>query len=89
MARGYAEGFKWMDKAVENDPDNVIIRLNRALVSISVPELLRRESCAKADFEYLAERIQENPMVDKSIKEQVFSNLDKIYEKERTNSKVN
>ena len=83
------KGFKWLDKAVENDPDNVIIRLNRAIISSEVSESLNRRKCAKLDFEYLAKKIEENPAIDKPIKEQVFSNLEKIYEKGRKNSKVN
>ena len=79
------KGFTWLDKAVENDPDNIIIRLNRAIISSEVSEGLNRRKCAKMDFEYLAKVIEENPAIDKSIREQVFSNPEKIYEKERTN----
>jgi hypothetical protein len=72
------KGFNWLDKAVENDPDNVTVRLNRAIISSEVSESLNRRKYTKTDFEYLAKKIEENPAIEKSIKEQVFSNLEII-----------
>jgi peptidoglycan/LPS O-acetylase OafA/YrhL len=77
------KGYKWIDLAVAKDPENIKVRLNRAQDSLKQIPFLEREKYAIVDFEYLAKQIQEDPNIDKSIKEQVFSNLIILYEKNR------
>jgi hypothetical protein len=74
-------GYSWIDLAVAKDPENIKVRLNRAQDSLEQIPFLEREEYAIVDFEYLAKQIQEDSNIDKSIKEQVFSNLIILYEK--------
>jgi hypothetical protein len=74
-------GYKWIDLAVAKDPENIKVRLNRAQDSLKQIPFLEREKYAIVDFEYLAKQIQEDSNIDKSIKEQVFSNLIILYKK--------
>lgn len=78
----YTRGFNWMDKAVEMEPDNINIRLNRAIESMKYPDILDREDCAKTDFQYLAGLIGNYPDMQKPVKKEVYSNLAELYEKE-------
>ena len=70
-----------MDNAVENDPDNINIRLNRGQDSLNKPGVFAdRWKYAETDFLYLAEYIHNTPDPDSSLKQQVFSGLAKIYQ---------
>jgi len=75
------KGYNWVDLAVEKDPENVMVRLSRAQDSIKQIPFLEREKYALIDFEYLGKRIKEDPSIDKSIKEEVFSSLISLYDK--------
>jgi hypothetical protein len=80
-------GYTWMDTAVEQDPDNINIRLNRGADSLNKPNVFAdRWKYAEIDFTYLADYIQRTPDVSKSLKDQVFSGLVQIYQ-ENGNSK--
>lgn len=78
-----AIGYTWMDKAVEHDPDNINIRFNRGVDSFNKPDVFAdRWKYVEIDFTHLVELIQRKPDISASFKEQVFSYLAKIYEKE-------
>jgi len=68
-----------MDKAMKRDPDNVSVRMTRALNSKSLPTFLNRGDIALEDFEYLAGLIEKNPESLTSIKKKVYSNLTELY----------
>jgi hypothetical protein len=79
-------GYTWMDTAVEQDPDNINIRLNRGADSLNKPDVFAdRWKYAEIDFTYLADYIQRTPDVSRSLKEQVFSGLVQIYQKKGNN----
>ena len=75
------KGIALMDKAVELDPDNVSVRMTRAMNSIRLPSMFNRRDIAVEDFEYLASLIEKNPEVSASIKKDVYTNLAELYEK--------
>lgn len=68
-----------MDKAVKRDPDNVSVRMTRALNSKSLPSFLNRVDIALEDFEHLAGLIEKNSGYLTSIKKKVYSNLAELY----------
>jgi hypothetical protein len=77
-------GYTWLDEAVEKDPDNINIRFNRGVDSFNKPDVFaERWKYAEIDFTHLVELIQGKPDISASFKEQVFSYLIRIYEKER------
>jgi len=55
------DGFHDLDNAVKAMPDNVSIRITRALNSSQVPAFLDREQLAREDFAWLLARIKSNP----------------------------
>jgi len=73
------KGAGLMDKAVKRDPNNVSVRMIRALNSKSLPSFLNRGDIALEDFEYLAGLIEKNPESLTSIKKKVYSNLAELY----------
>ena len=73
------KGTGLMDKAVKRDPDNVSVRMTRALNSKSLPSFLNRGDIALEDFEYLVGLIEKNPESLTSIKKKVYSNLAELY----------
>lgn len=75
------KGTALMDKAVRKDPDNVSVRMTRALNSKSLPPFLNRENIALEDFEYLADLTEKNPESLASIKKKVYTNLADLYTK--------
>jgi hypothetical protein len=54
-------GFDHLDAAVLADPDNVNVRLIRALNSASVPSFLGRDKVAREDFAWLLKRRETHP----------------------------
>lgn len=75
------KGTGLMDKAVRREPDNVTVRMTRALNSKNLPSFLNRGDIALEDFEYLADLIEKNPESLASIKKEVFTNLADLYKK--------
>ena len=75
------KGTALMDKAVRKVPDNVSVRMTRALNSKNLPPFLKRENIALEDFEYLADLIEKNPESPISIKKKVYVNLAELYSK--------
>jgi cytochrome c-type biogenesis protein CcmH/NrfG len=73
------KGAGLMDKAVKRDPDNVSVRMTRALNSKSLPSFLNRGDIALEDFEHLAGLIEKNSGYLTSIKKKVYSNLAELY----------
>jgi cytochrome c-type biogenesis protein CcmH/NrfG len=73
------KGAGLMDKAVKRDPDNVSVRMTRALNSKSLPSFLNRGDIALEDFEHLAGLIEKNSGDLTSIKKKVYSNLAELY----------
>jgi tetratricopeptide (TPR) repeat protein len=73
------KGAGLMDKAVKRDPDNVSVRITRALNSKSLPSFLNRGDIVLEDFEHLAGLIEKNSGYLTSIKKKVYSNLAELY----------
>ena len=73
------KGTGFMDKAVRRDPNNVSVRLTRALNSKSLPSFLERGNIALEDFEYLAGLIEKNSDVSQPIKKTVYSSLAELH----------
>ena len=74
-------GIALMDKAVRRDPDNVSVRMTRAINSRRLPSFLRRGNVALEDFEYLAGLIAKNPDFPRSIKKTIYTHLAELYSK--------
>jgi hypothetical protein len=85
----YAKGFHWLDESVHRDPRNLTVRLNRALAAVSVPEWINRKQCAMSDFEYLAQVIDQNPAIDRSLQKTVFTHLILLYDSNHNHLKSN
>ena len=75
------KGTALMDKAVRKVPDNIPVRMTRALNSKSLPPFLNRGDIALEDFEYLADLIEKNPESLTPIKKEVYTNLADLYSK--------
>ena len=75
------KGTALMDKAVRKAPDNIPVRMTRALNSKSLPPFLNRGDIALEDFEYLANLIEKNPESPTSVKKKVYVNLAELYRK--------
>ena len=75
------KGTALMDKAIRKDPDNVSVRMTRALNSKNLPPFLKRGEFALEDFEYLVGLIEKNPESPTSIKKKVYVNLVELYSK--------
>ena len=83
------KGIGYMDKAVKRNPDNIRIRFARAYNSLALPKFLNRRSVATTDFEYLAELIEKHPDRYSSLKQKVYTNLIKLYQKNGNAEKAN
>jgi hypothetical protein len=55
------DGFNHLDDAVKAAPENIEVRIARALNSAQVPDFLDRQKTAQEDFAWLLKRIQTNP----------------------------
>ncbi len=55
------DGFHHLDDAVKAAPENLEVRIARALNSAQVPDFLDRQKIAQEDFAWLLNRIQTNP----------------------------
>jgi len=55
------DGFNYMDAAEKASPDDIDIRVTRAINSAQVPGFLGREKLARDDFAWLLKRIQSTP----------------------------
>jgi len=74
---------KLLDKVVNNNPENIEIRLIRAYQSFRLPEsFFRRTATAIADFEYIIRRYEENDQVlDRDTYWQVLYDLGVCYKR--------
>ncbi len=75
------KGIALMDKAVELDPDNVSVRMTRAMNSIRLPSMFNRRDIAVEDFEHLVDIIEKKPESYASIKKEVYHNLAELHSK--------
>ena len=75
------KGTGYMDKAVSQSPDNVTVRLTRAQNAMRLPAFLNRQSFALIDLEHLSKMIDKNPEQYASIKQGVYADLSKLYDK--------
>ncbi|HPJ67147.1 MAG TPA: hypothetical protein PLQ82_12745 [Desulfobacteraceae bacterium] len=82
------KGTSLMDKAVRSAPNNITVRITRAVNSKSLPSFLGRGDIAFEDFEYLKALVERNPDSLKSIKKKVYSNLAELYGKAGDKSKA-
>ncbi|TCL76909.1 hypothetical protein EDC14_1001194 [Hydrogenispora ethanolica] len=58
------QGLKSLDKAAQNEPDNVEIRILRGYVCCRLPEaFFHRTAMGVADFKYLIDRYQREPHI--------------------------
>jgi hypothetical protein len=55
------DGFGYLDAAVKDAPDDVTVRVIRALNSAQVPDFLGREQTARADFAWIMQRLHDHP----------------------------
>lgn len=55
------DGFNYMDLAVKQAPDNLIVHVIRALNSAQVPDFLGREQTAREDFAWIMHRLETRP----------------------------
>ncbi len=55
------EGFNYMDAAEKAAPDDIDVRVTRAINSAQVPGFLDRGDLAREDFAWLLKRIQSDP----------------------------
>ncbi len=55
------DGFNYLDTAVKDAPDDVTVRVIRALNSSQVPDFLGREQTARDDFAWIMQRVSEHP----------------------------
>jgi tetratricopeptide (TPR) repeat protein len=55
------DGFNYLDTAVKDAPDNVTVRVIRALNSAQVPGFLGREQTAREDFAWIMDRLNTHP----------------------------
>jgi len=55
------DGFNYMDAAEKAAPDDIDVRVTRAINSSQVPGFLGREKIAREDFDWLLKRIHSNP----------------------------
>ncbi len=75
------KGIALMDKAVELDPDNVSVRMTRAMNSIRLPSMFSRRDIAVEDLEHLVDIFEKKPESYASIKKEVYHNLAELYSK--------
>ncbi|MGM0664412.1 MAG: hypothetical protein ACQET7_09535 [Thermodesulfobacteriota bacterium] len=73
------KGFKYMDKAVQKDPDNVTLRLVRANNSKAMPKFFERRSIAYEDFEHLAMVLERDDALPAKLAATVYRNLSELY----------
>lgn len=52
------KGFQLMDKAVQNNPNDYMLRLERGLTYFYMPPMLNKGSVARADFEQLLQIVE-------------------------------
>ena len=58
------KGLKLLDRAAQDDPENITVRMLRAYVNFRVPEhYFSRTSIAVQEFSYLVERYERDPSV--------------------------
>ncbi|MBU2510055.1 hypothetical protein KJ966_01915 [bacterium] len=72
------KGFRKMDRAIKQDPDNIGALLQRGNNSMSVPLFLKRTHYAKKDFQHLLELVGDRK--GPSFKAMVLFNLGRAHE---------
>ena len=75
------KGTPLMDEAVKKDPDNISVRMTRALNSKRLPSFLGRGHLALEDFEHLATLIEKGAEFDSTTRKKVYANLAELYRK--------
>ncbi|HOJ99433.1 MAG TPA: hypothetical protein PLW34_07730 [Termitinemataceae bacterium] len=60
---GVMKGIEILDRAVQEDPQNVIIRRIRYENSFALPDIFERKSVAEGDVDYLIVLYSKNPLV--------------------------
>jgi hypothetical protein len=55
------DGFNYLDTAVKDAPEDVTVRVIRALNSAQVPDFLGREQTAREDFAWIMQRLSDRP----------------------------
>jgi len=55
------DGFNYLDTAIKEAPDDVTVRVIRALNSAQVPDFLDREQIAREDFAWIMKRVTDRP----------------------------
>jgi len=55
------QGFNYLDAAVKNAPEDVTVRVVRALNSAQVPGFLGRDATAREDFAWIMQRLNDHP----------------------------
>lgn len=76
------KGLKLLDRAAQDDPDNITVRTLRAYVNYRVPEhFFNRTSVAVEDFSYLAKRYEEDSsLLSRSSYWEILYHLGKAYQ---------
>lgn len=84
------EGIRLLDRAVDRDPNNIIIRFVRINNSLSLPGLFKRKKVAKNDLFYLLElsRERRNDFTQEMLAE-IYFHLGEIYKSEGESTKAN
>ncbi len=78
------EGNEYMDKAARMAPDNIEVRLTRALNNTHMPDFLGRTEIARTDLAWLWEKIEKEPaLFSTSAKQQVALHLGKQWKRQR------
>lgn len=75
------KGTALMDKAVRKDPDNISVRMTRALNSKRLPSFLERGHLPLEDFGHLASLIEKGSAIDLTTRKKVYTNLAELYKK--------
>jgi len=57
-------GLELIDQAVEQDPADGRIRLERFMNNLNLPGILKREAFVRSDLEFLTDRIDRSPVPD-------------------------
>jgi len=81
-------GTGLMDEAIKKAPDNVSVRMTRAINSRRLPSYLERGPIALTDFEYLTHLIEKHPEIPTETKKMVYMNLAELYDEEDDQTKA-
>lgn len=78
--KGANKGINMIDRAIMKDPDNVLIRMIRANMSLRLPKFFNRRKFAKVDLLHIEEIIKREPKkVSTAFNTEVHYRLGMIY----------